>query len=101
MDHGAAGGAKGGAVQTTRTWVRVLALMAAVGLLATGCSKKTSGGQTVKLAFVGALTGANAQLVLPGYQGAKLAIDQANAGKFGKLSVTIELVQEDTQGSGT
>jgi branched-chain amino acid transport system substrate-binding protein len=82
-------------------WLRALAVVTALGLVAVGCSKKSGGGKTVKIAFVGALTGANAQLVLPGYQGAKLAIDQANDGKFGDLPVTIELVQEDTQGSGT
>jgi branched-chain amino acid transport system substrate-binding protein len=83
--------------------MRAAALMALLALVGAACSKKstTTGQKTVKLAFVGALTGANAQLVLPGQNGAKLAIDQANSGKFGTLPVKIQLVGEDTQGSGT
>lgn len=50
---------------------------------------------------MGALTGPAAQLVVPGYQAAQLAVEQANAGKFGTLPVKITLVPEDTQGSPT
>ncbi|MFL5799937.1 MAG: branched-chain amino acid ABC transporter substrate-binding protein [Actinomycetota bacterium] len=83
-----------------------MALIAAVAIVGAACSKKTNGGNengktTVKLAFFGALTGAAAGLVVPGFQGAQLAVNQANQGKFGDLPVTIQLVREDTQGSGT
>src|SRR5207244_2981251 len=78
-----------------RSMLRLMAVVAALGLVAGACSKKssTSGAKSVKIAFQGALTGGPAQLVVPGYNGAKLAFAQANAGKFGKLPVTIQLVQ--------
>ncbi len=82
-----------------------MALVAVVAVVGAACSNKNNGGTsakpTVKLAFMGALTGAAAGLVVPGFQGAQLAINQANQGKFGDLPVTIQLVKEDTQGSGT
>ena len=91
---------------------RVLAVLAVVAVVGAACSKKSTtttpggggssaGKQAVSLGFMGALTGAAAGLVVPGYQGAQLAVDQANAGKFGDLPVTITLVKEDTQGSAT
>ena len=89
--------------------LRVFAAVAVLLVVAAACSSNKTGGgsssgaagKTVKLAFMGALTGAASQAVIPGYQGASLAIDEANAGKFGKLPVKIEIVQEDTQGSAT
>jgi branched-chain amino acid transport system substrate-binding protein len=94
----------------TKRTLRVLSVLAVLVVLGAACSKKTSGGggssssgaankPTVKIAYVGALTGDAAQLVVPGYQAAQLAFEQANAGKFGDLPVKIELVGEDTQGS--
>jgi branched-chain amino acid transport system substrate-binding protein len=90
--------------------LRGFAAIAVLAIVAAACSSgndNNNGGggggneKTVKLAFVGALTGAAAQAVIPGYQGASLAFDQANEGKFGDVGVKIELVQEDTQGSPT
>jgi branched-chain amino acid transport system substrate-binding protein len=87
-------------VKAKRGVLGTVALVAVVALVGAGCAKKTAGAQkTVKIAYQGALTGAAAQLVIPGWQGAKLAFDQANAGKFGKLPVKIAFVQEDTQGN--
>ena len=80
--------------------IRVLAAVAVLGLVAAGCSKKTattSGGKkTVKIAYVGALSGDYKLLVEPGYEAAQLAFDQANAS--GKLPVKVEVVPEDSQG---
>jgi branched-chain amino acid transport system substrate-binding protein len=87
----------------SRTFIRLLAIVAVLGLLAAACSKKTNSGggggaqQTVKIAFIGALSGDYKLLVVPGEQAAQLAFDQANAA--GDLPVKIELVPEDTQGS--
>jgi branched-chain amino acid transport system substrate-binding protein len=85
-----------------KSMLRLMAVVAVLGLVGAACAKKssTAGAKTVKIAFQGALTGPNAQLVVPGYNGSKLAFDQANAGKFGTLP-KIVLVQEDTQGSPT
>jgi branched-chain amino acid transport system substrate-binding protein len=87
-----------------RTFIRLLAVVAVLGLLAAACSKKSndnSGGgggskTAVKIAYVGALSGDYKLLVVPGEQAAQLAFDQANAA--GDLPVTITLVPEDTQG---
>ena len=82
-----------------------VSLVIAVGLIAGACSSKTNtntGAQkTVKIGFFGALTGGNAALVVPGYQGVQLAFNQANAGQFGTLPVKIQVVGYDTQGSPT
>lgn len=95
------------------TALRVLAVVATLGMVAAACSKKTNTGggggttspggggaqTTVKIAFFGALSGDYKLLVIHGFQAAQLAFEQANAGTFGKLPVKIELIQEDTQGS--
>ena len=85
--------------------LRLLAAVAVLALVAAGCGGGNEGGgggkKTVKLAFFGALTGPAAGLVVPGWKSVQLAIDQANAGKFGDLPVKIEGVPEDTQGDPT
>jgi branched-chain amino acid transport system substrate-binding protein len=89
----------------SRTIIRLLAVVAILGLLAAACSKKTSTGggggtkKTVKIAYVGALSGDYKLLVEPGEQAAALAFDQANAS--GGLPVKVELVPMDTQGDPT
>jgi branched-chain amino acid transport system substrate-binding protein len=93
----------------TKRTLRVLSVLAMLVVVGAACSKKTPEGgsttgstsakTTVKLAYMGALTGDAAQLVVPGYQAAQLAVEEANAGKFGDLPVKIEIVGEDTQGS--
>ncbi|MGQ0743409.1 MAG: branched-chain amino acid ABC transporter substrate-binding protein [Acidimicrobiales bacterium] len=55
-------------------------------------------GTTISLAFVGALTGDNANLGINARDGAKLAVDEANASGAAGEGVTIELVEFDTQG---
>jgi len=54
------------------------------------------GGETVKLAFVGPLTGSVANLGIPARNAAELAVKQAN--EMGDLDVKIELEEFDTQG---
>jgi branched-chain amino acid transport system substrate-binding protein len=91
-------------VRSKRSALRAIAVVALVGLVAAACGKSSTsgggggGGQTVKIAFFGALSGDYKLLVIHGYQAAKLAFDQANA--KGDLPVKVELVPEDTQGSG-
>ncbi len=95
----------------SRRVLRTLAVVAVLAMVAAACSKKTatpsgggssSGGgekQTVKIGFIGALSGDYKLLVQSGYNGAKLAFDQANAA--GDLPVTVELVPFDSQGDPT
>jgi len=89
---------------------RLLATVAAVVVLSVACTGggtpdhsgiPTSAGskREVKIAYVGALSGGNAKLVLPGYQAAQLAFELADQGKLGDLPVRITLVPEDTHGS--
>ncbi|HVX42494.1 MAG TPA: branched-chain amino acid ABC transporter substrate-binding protein [Mycobacteriales bacterium] len=70
----------------------------AVVLAAAACGSGKSGGDGVQIAFMGALTGPNAQLGINIYDGAKLAIDQHNA-KKGVTKVTLK--KYDTQGDPT
>jgi branched-chain amino acid transport system substrate-binding protein len=83
----------------------VLAAVAVLALVAAGCSNNNSSSgsskKSVKLAFFGALTGSAAGLVVPGWKAVQLAVEQANAGDFGNLPVTITAVPEDTQGDPT
>jgi len=99
---------EGGSGLVTKRTLRVLSILAVLVVLGAACSKKNNAGsgssssankQAVKIAYMGALTGDAAQLVVPGYQAAELAVEEANEGKFGDLPVTITLVKEDTQGS--
>jgi branched-chain amino acid transport system substrate-binding protein len=80
---------------------RVLALAAASSLVLAACAGGggggTSGGDatTVKIGFMGDLTGENSAIVIPPYNGAKMAIDEYNA-KNPKNK--IELIKYDSQG---
>jgi branched-chain amino acid transport system substrate-binding protein len=76
-----------------------LAVLAALALVAAACGREQEAPRkpTLKIAFMGALTGDYAQLVIHAKQGAQLAIEQANA--KGDLPVRLELLPEDTQGS--
>jgi len=78
--------------------VAVLAVVAAMGLVACGKSKKStsaSTGKTVYIGFVGAKTGDNANLGINIRDGIKVAIDEENAKKDGP---TIALKEFDTAG---
>ncbi len=57
-----------------------------------------SGGQTLKIGFMGDLTGENSGIVIPPNNGAKLAIDQYNATN---PPAKLELVNYDSQGNPT
>lgn len=91
-----------------RNWLVAVALTGILAMVAAACggAEETGGGgggggeekPTVKIAFIGALSGDYKFLVIDGYNAAKLAFDQANAA--GDLPVTVELVQFDSQGSG-
>lgn len=80
-------------------------LAMALMLIAAGCTNKAKTGgtasekKTVAIAFVGPKTGSLANLGLNALNGAKLAVDQANAA--GDLDVKLELKEFDTQGSGS
>jgi branched-chain amino acid transport system substrate-binding protein len=102
-------------LRSNRVALRVLAVVAVTALVAGACSKKSGtstespgGGTTsapaekkpVKIEFFGALSGDYKLLVIHGYQAAQLAFEQANAGDFGDLPVTITIEGQDTGGSG-
>ena len=94
-------------MRSRRTLLRVLAVVAALGLVGAACQRQDEPTnqddgekEQVKIAFFGALSGDYKLLVIHGYQAAQLAFDKANAGEFGELPVEIELVPHDTQGSG-
>ncbi len=80
---------------------RLVAVIAMLSLMAgVACSSKANKAttkKTLKIAFLGALTGDNAQLEIHASQGAALAVEQANA--RGDLPVTLQYLPEDTQGS--
>jgi branched-chain amino acid transport system substrate-binding protein len=80
----------------------LVALLAAVALIVSGCSKKeeTPGATNkpeVKIYVIGALTGDYAQLFIHAAQGAHMAVDAANA--KGDLPVKVTLVDGDSEGS--
>jgi branched-chain amino acid transport system substrate-binding protein len=94
-----------------RNWLTTCALVSVLAIVGAACSNDSStppagggsssgGGEkpTVKVAFIGALSGDYKLLVVSGYNAAKMAFDQANAA--GDLPVTVELVPFDSQGSG-
>lgn len=70
-------------------------------LVAAACGSDNKGGQTggtkktVKIGFIGDITGANSALVVPGKNAAELAFEQANA--KGDLKVKIEFVVLDNK----
>lgn len=81
--------------------VTAAALAGALMLASCGGGGDTAGGgggegQTVKIGFMGDLTGENSGIVTPPRDGAKLAIDEYNATN---PAVRIELVEYDSQGS--
>jgi branched-chain amino acid transport system substrate-binding protein len=92
-----------------RNWFVTCALVSVLAIVAAACSDdsstpagggSTGGGEkpTVKIAFIGALSGDYKLLVVSGFNAAQMAFEQANAA--GDLPVTIELVDFDSQGSG-
>ena len=63
---------------------------------AAGSAAAAHGATTYKIGFIGALSGANAQLGINEKQGAQLAIDQANASGKYKFKVTLD--PQDSEG---
>src|SRR5206468_11932337 len=114
---------EGRRLRSTGGIVRVTAVIFAVAVLGAACSKSnppagntgttgtsgtsTSGATqttaaekpTVKIEFMGALSGDYKLLVEPGFQAAKMAFDDAN--KSGDLPVNVVLEAQDTQGDST
>ncbi|MFJ9786259.1 branched-chain amino acid ABC transporter substrate-binding protein [Amycolatopsis sp. NPDC101161] len=79
---------------------RVLALAAATSLALAGCAGGSSSSgsgdsSTLKIGFMGDLTGENSGIVIPPNNGAKLAIDEYNATN---PKVKLELKNYDSQG---
>ncbi|WP_433263334.1 branched-chain amino acid ABC transporter substrate-binding protein [Actinosynnema sp. CS-041913] len=80
---------------------RVLVLAVASSLALAACAGGGGGGTTggdvtsVKIGFMGDLTGENSAIVIPPYNGAKMAIDEYNAKN---PKVKIELIKYDSQG---
>ncbi|HEV8563551.1 MAG TPA: branched-chain amino acid ABC transporter substrate-binding protein [Actinomycetota bacterium] len=93
-----------------RNWLTTCALVSVLAIVGAACGEESSvppgggtptdGGemQTVKIGFIGALSGDYKLLVVSGFNAAQLAFDQANAA--GDLPVHVELVDFDSQGSG-
>jgi branched-chain amino acid transport system substrate-binding protein len=76
------------------------AAMLAGALALTACgggeAPAGGGGETLKIGFMGDLTGENSGIVIPPRNGAKMAIDEYNATN---PAVKIEMVEYDSQGS--
>ncbi|WP_431783674.1 branched-chain amino acid ABC transporter substrate-binding protein [Streptomyces chumphonensis] len=80
-----------------KTFVKLAAPLAISALALTGCgSDSGGGGDTIKIAFQGPLSGDNVQLGTNMENGIKLAIDQANAS--GDYDFEIEYFPTDDQG---
>ncbi len=81
-----------------RSWTGIFPLAVVAALLAAGCQRAPTQAAKpeYKVAFIGALTGDYAMLVVGARDGAKLAIDEANA--KGDLPVKLVLQEEDSQG---
>ncbi len=82
----------------------VLCLLMVFSLLG-GCGSKgttnnTAGGNTVKLGFLGALTGSVANYGIPGQKGMQMAIDELNA-KGGILGKQVEGIYYDNKGESS
>lgn len=83
--------------KTTKMLAIALCLVLALGSLA-GCAKKQE--ETVKIGFLGALTGDVANYGQPGLKGLQLAAEELNA-KGGILGKPIEILGEDNRGDKT
>ncbi|NHC45492.1 branched-chain amino acid ABC transporter substrate-binding protein [Motilibacter aurantiacus] len=98
-------------MRNVRRRASVLAAVAALALGVTACgsdddgdsgaspaesSNSGGGGATVKVGFMGALTGPDAQLGINEYNGAKLAFDQYNATN---PATKVDFIQYDTTGA--
>jgi branched-chain amino acid transport system substrate-binding protein len=83
-----------------RTAAIAAALAGALVLAGCGGSSESgggaAGGQTLKIGFMGDLTGENSGIVIPPFNGAKMAVDEYNATN---PPVKVELVRYDSQGS--
>jgi branched-chain amino acid transport system substrate-binding protein len=81
-----------------RTAVAAAAVLAGTLVLA-GCGGGAGGdANTIKLGFAGDLSGKNSGIVIPGRNGARIAVDEYNATNPPKK---IELVEYDTQGDAS
>ncbi|MGE5405959.1 MAG: ABC transporter substrate-binding protein [Candidatus Saccharibacteria bacterium] len=92
-----------------RKLYKVFALFLCVALLLTpvvGCGSKANDANsgaasaTIKVGFLGALTGDVANYGIPGLKGLKLAAEELNA-KGGILGKKVEIIEEDNRGDTT
>jgi branched-chain amino acid transport system substrate-binding protein len=74
----------------------VAVLMGALALAACGSGGGTADANSIKIGFMGDLTGQSSGIVIPPHQGAEMAIDQYNATNPPRK---IELIPYDSQGS--
>lgn len=91
-----------------RKWLHLVALLAAFALVGAACGggddgNEPSGGDgavektDVTVYYQGALSGPYNYLVIPGFQGAQLKVDELNADESFPYNITLE--KADTQGS--
>ncbi len=73
----------------------LLVILAMVGAACGGDDSSQGGKKTLKLVYMGALTGSLSQLVLPGLNASKLAVEELNA--KGDLPIRLEVEEQDTQ----
>lgn len=79
--------------------VGAAAAVLAGALVLAACGGGTGGdANTIKIGFAGDLSGKNSGIVIPGRNGARIAVDEYNATNPAKK---IELVEYDTQGDAT
>jgi len=89
---------------TGRKKIALLLCLLMVFSLLAGCSSKTASnsiaGDTIKLGFLGALTGSVANYGIPGQKGMQMAIDELNA-KGGILGKKVEGIYYDNKGESS
>lgn len=91
--------------KSSRTRIALLLCAMMMFSLLAGCGSKTAtntsaGGDTIKLGFLGALTGSVANYGIPGQKGMQMAIDELNA-KGGIMGKKVEGIYYDNKGESS
>lgn len=91
--------------KSSRTRIALLLCAMMMFSLLAGCGSKTpantsTGGETIKLGFLGALTGSVANYGIPGQKGMQMAIDELNA-KGGIMGKKVEGIYYDNKGESS